>query len=69
MMAVLFGEAPDAEGWIKVTMIQYKMDSHENGYTINAAGVKPTQVIWLDTAAAGSNSGGTAQITNVQEAV
>jgi len=40
-----------------------------NGYTINAAGVKPTQVIWLDTAAAGSNSGGTAQITNVQEAV
>jgi hypothetical protein len=40
-----------------------------NGYTIDAIGVKPTQVIWLDTSAAGSNSGGTAQITNVQEAV
>jgi len=40
-----------------------------NGYTINATGSKPTQVIWLDTAAAGSNSGGTAQITNVQEVV
>lgn len=36
MMAVLFGEAPNADGWIKTTMIQYKMDSHENGYTINA---------------------------------
>ena len=36
MMAVLFGEAPNAGGWIKTTMIQYKMDSHENGYTINA---------------------------------
>lgn len=38
-----------------------------NGYTIDATGVKPTQVIWLDSAAAASNSGGTAQITNVQE--
>ena len=35
-MAVLFGEAPNAEGWVKTTMIQYKMDSHENGYSINA---------------------------------
>ena len=34
-MAVVFGEAPDAEGWIKVTMIHYKMDSHENGFTID----------------------------------
>jgi len=34
MMAVVFGEAPDEEGWIKVTMIHYKMDSHENGHTI-----------------------------------
>lgn len=40
-----------------------------NGYTILSAGVKPTTVVWLDTAAAGSNSSGTAQITNVQEAV
>jgi len=35
-MAVVFGEAPNQEGWIKVTMIQYQMDSHENGHTINA---------------------------------
>jgi len=34
-MAVVFGEAPNAEGWIKVTMIQYQIDSHENGHTIN----------------------------------
>lgn len=35
-MAVLFGEAPNADGWIKVTMIQYKIDSHENGHFIKA---------------------------------
>ena len=35
-MAVLFGEAQNAEGWVKTTMIQYKMDRHENGYSINA---------------------------------
>lgn len=40
-----------------------------NGYTIDNTGVKPTSVIWLDTAAAGSNSSGTAQITNVEEVV
>lgn len=38
-----------------------------NGYTINATGVNPTDLIWLDTAAAGANSGGTAQITDVEE--
>lgn len=40
-----------------------------DGYTIDALGVNPTQVIWLDTPAAGANSGGTAQITNVEETV
>lgn len=40
-----------------------------NGFTIDALGVDPTQVIWLDTPAASSNSGGTAQITNVEETV
>lgn len=40
-----------------------------NGYTINALSVNPTTVIWLDTPAAGSNSGGTAQITAVEETV
>lgn len=40
-----------------------------NGYTIDATGANPTSVIWLDTAAAGSNSGGTAQITAVEETV
>lgn len=38
-----------------------------NGYTIDAVSVNPTTLEWLDTAAAGSNSGGTAQITNVEE--
>lgn len=38
-----------------------------NGYTIAATGANPTSLIWLDTAAAGSNSGGTAQITDVEE--
>lgn len=40
-----------------------------NGYTINALSVNPTTVIWLDTPAAGSNSGGTAQITAVEETI
>lgn len=40
-----------------------------NGYTIDSLGINPTDVIWLDTAAAGANSGGTAQITNVEETV
>lgn len=35
-MPVLFGEAPSADGWVKTTMIQYAMDSHENGYYISA---------------------------------
>lgn len=35
-MAVVFGEAPDAEGWIKVTMIQYKIDHHEDGFFVDA---------------------------------
>ncbi len=46
-----------------------------DGYTIDAlgspptAGVGATDVIWLDTAAVGANSGGTAQITDVEETV
>lgn len=40
-----------------------------DGYTIQAAGVKPTTLIWLDTAAASTNSTGTAQITAVEETV
>jgi len=38
-----------------------------NGWTIDAAGINPTTVIWLDTPAANSNSSGTAAITDVQE--
>lgn len=34
-MAVLFGELPDKEGWIKVSMIRYNIDSHEDGHSIN----------------------------------
>jgi hypothetical protein len=40
-----------------------------DGYTINAVGVNPTTLIWSDTAAAGANSSGTAQITDVEETV
>lgn len=40
-----------------------------DGYTIQAAAVKPTIVVWLDTPAASANSSGTAQITNVEETV
>lgn len=41
-----------------------------NTYTIQSPlGVNPQTLFWNDQAAAGSNSGGTAQITNVQEAV
>jgi hypothetical protein len=40
-----------------------------NGYTINAIGTNPTNLVWLDTAAASSNSSGTAQITDVEETV
>jgi len=35
-MAVIFGEQADDKGWIKVTMIQHQMESHENGHTVNA---------------------------------
>jgi hypothetical protein len=40
-----------------------------DGYTIDATGVNPTTLIWLDTAAAGSNSSGLASITLVEETV
>lgn len=40
-----------------------------NGYTIDATGIDPTTLIWLDTPAVNSNSSGTATITNVQETV
>lgn len=40
-----------------------------NGYTIDAIATNPTSLIWLDTPASSANSGGTAQITNVEETV
>lgn len=40
-----------------------------NGYTIDATGVNPTTLIWLDTVAAATNSTGTAKITSVEETV
>lgn len=40
-----------------------------NGFTIDAVSINPTAVIWLDSPAAGSNSSGTAQITDVEETV
>lgn len=38
-----------------------------NGYTIDAVGNNPTQIIWLDTPALSSNSGGTAQLLDIEE--
>jgi hypothetical protein len=35
-MAVIFGEGPDKAGWIKVTVIQYQIEEHENGYSVDA---------------------------------
>jgi hypothetical protein len=40
-----------------------------NTYTVTALAANPTTLFWNDVAAAGSNSGGTAQITNVQETI
>ena len=40
-----------------------------NGYTIDALSTNPTELVWLDTPAVNSNSGGTAQITGVEESV
>ena len=34
-MAVIFGEK-QADGWLKVTMIQWKLDKHPNGHSIKA---------------------------------
>lgn len=34
-MAVIFGEGPDTDGWVKVTVIQYQMEEHENGYSVD----------------------------------
>jgi hypothetical protein len=33
-MAVVFGDKA-TDGWLKVTCIQYKINSHENGHTVN----------------------------------
>ena len=38
-----------------------------NGWTIDALGVNPTTIIWLDTPAVGANSGGTAQLLDIEE--
>jgi hypothetical protein len=33
-MPVIFGDT-QPDGWLRVTCIQYQMDSHENGHTID----------------------------------
>jgi hypothetical protein len=35
-MAVVFGDKTTDDGWLRVTCIQYQMDSHENGYSVDA---------------------------------
>jgi hypothetical protein len=39
-MAVIFGDK-QKDGWIKVSAIQYQMESHPNGYTIKAEKIPP----------------------------
>jgi len=38
-----------------------------NGYTIDATGVSPTEIQWLDTTAATTNATGTAQLLDIEE--
>lgn len=38
-MAVIFGEGPDAEGWVKVSIIQYQIEEHENGYSVDRGSI------------------------------
>jgi hypothetical protein len=35
-MAVVFGDKTTDDGWLRVTCIQWQMDSHENGYSVDA---------------------------------
>ena len=35
-MAVVFGDRTTADGWLRVTCIQWQMDSHENGHSVDA---------------------------------
>ena len=35
-MAVVFGDKTTSDGWLRVTCIQWQMDSHENGYSVDA---------------------------------
>lgn len=35
-MAVVFGDKTTADGWLRVTCIQWQMDSHENGHSVDA---------------------------------
>lgn len=38
-MAVVFGDKTTSDGWLRVTCIQWQMDFHENGYSVNAKDV------------------------------
>ena len=35
-MAVVFGSEIDQDGWSRITRIQFNMDSHEDGYSVDA---------------------------------
>ena len=35
-MAVVFGDKTTDDGWLRVTCIQWQMDSHENGYSVDS---------------------------------
>lgn len=35
-MAVVFGDKTTSDGWLRVTCIQWQMESHENGFTVDS---------------------------------
>lgn len=51
------------------TAVQGDTANYTDRFTVLTLGSNPTTLWWNDVAAAGSNSGGTAQITNVEEQV
>jgi hypothetical protein len=47
-MAVVFGDKTTSDGWLRVTCIQWQMDSHENGYSVDAKDIPdyPKHAAW-----------------------
>jgi hypothetical protein len=44
-MAVVFGDKKTEDGWLRVTCIQWQMDKHENGYSVDAKDIPDYPVL------------------------